>query len=90
MVFLSVEYIEYFCVPAGGARHESVEPATQIALSEVAKLHVPQGSLSFNQTRRDTQTRLIKCVVLNIGHVGKRLRESELGYPPSYEAPLER
>ena len=29
-------------------------------------------------------------MVLNIIHVGKHLRESDHGYSPSYEAPLER
>ena len=32
----------------------------------------------------------VKCMVLNTTLVGKRLRESDLGYSPSYEAPLER
>ena len=33
---------------------------------------------------------LVKCMVLNSTHVGKRLQVSNLYYPPGYQVPLER
>ena len=56
-------------------------------MTDCARVRVNDGDRRYQP---GIAQRLVKCMVLNITHVSKRLRESNPGVHLGYEVPLER
>ena len=76
-----VQALRSFGAPSKGVGASLCTPATGylIRVSPKGYLWVPMSGVSDHYRPR-IPTQVVKCMVLNISHVGKHLRESDHGY----------